>query len=152
MDAFLPSSSLCSLILFPLFATGVIDNKSENGGKFGTGVVDTGGAPWLANIFANFRKKFETVLMGYSGAEGKLIHEKNQRQKISWHCPFKQQTLLKNERGIKAGRGVVEGWDKRVWRTEKFLTKFTELSVSLHLSGKNKEQNIIKTIFSIHVY
>jgi hypothetical protein len=36
---FLPSSSLlgvCSLILLPLFATG---------GKFATGVVDTGGAP-----------------------------------------------------------------------------------------------------------
>jgi hypothetical protein len=36
-----------------------------------------------------FSKKFETVLMGYSGAGGKLIHEKNQEQKISWHCPFK---------------------------------------------------------------
>ncbi len=34
--------------------------------------------------------KFETVLMGYSGAGGKLIHEKNQKQKISWHCPFKR--------------------------------------------------------------
>jgi hypothetical protein len=32
--------------------------------------------------------------MGYSGAEGKLIDEKkNQKQKISWHCPFKD-TLL----------------------------------------------------------
>jgi hypothetical protein len=54
----LPSSSLqgvCSLILLPLFATG-INNASENGvkfaagvadtgGKFATGVVDTGGAP-----------------------------------------------------------------------------------------------------------
>ncbi len=28
--------------------------------------------------------------MGYSGAGEKLIHEKNQKQKISWHCPFKQ--------------------------------------------------------------
>ena len=28
--------------------------------------------------------------MEYSGAGGKLIHEKNQKQKISWHCPFKQ--------------------------------------------------------------
>jgi hypothetical protein len=28
--------------------------------------------------------------MGYSGAGGKLIHEKNQKQKISWHCPFKR--------------------------------------------------------------
>jgi hypothetical protein len=26
--------------------------------------------------------------MGYSGAGGKLIHEKNQKQKISRHCPF----------------------------------------------------------------
>jgi hypothetical protein len=26
-------------------------------------------------------KKFETVLMGYSGAGGKLIHEKNQKLK-----------------------------------------------------------------------
>jgi hypothetical protein len=39
---FLPSSSLsgiCSLILFPLFATGVVDT----GGKFAAGIVDTGG-------------------------------------------------------------------------------------------------------------
>jgi hypothetical protein len=27
--------------------------------------------------------------MEYSGAGGKLIHEKNQKQKLSWHCPFK---------------------------------------------------------------
>ncbi len=27
--------------------------------------------------------------MEYSGAGGKLIHEKNQKQKILWHCPFK---------------------------------------------------------------
>ncbi len=26
--------------------------------------------------------------MEYSGAGGKLIHEKNPKQKISWHCPF----------------------------------------------------------------
>ncbi len=36
-----------------------------------------------------FSKKFETALIGHSGAGGKLIHEKNQEQKISWHCPFK---------------------------------------------------------------
>ncbi len=35
-----------------------------------------------------FSKKFETALVVYSGAWGKLIHEKNQKQKISWHCPF----------------------------------------------------------------
>jgi hypothetical protein len=27
--------------------------------------------------------------MWYSGAGGKLISEKNQKQKILWHCPFK---------------------------------------------------------------
>ncbi len=27
--------------------------------------------------------------MVYSGAWGKLIHEKKQKSKISWHCPFK---------------------------------------------------------------
>jgi hypothetical protein len=28
--------------------------------------------------------------MGYSGAGWKLIHEKNQKQKISRNCPFKE--------------------------------------------------------------
>ncbi len=47
---------------------------------------------WLTlscEYLREFSKKFETVLMEYSGAGGKLIHEKNQKHKISWHCPFK---------------------------------------------------------------
>jgi hypothetical protein len=48
------------------FAAGLID----------TGVVDTGGAPRLANISANFRKKIEMVLILFSGALEKMIHEK----------------------------------------------------------------------------
>ncbi len=32
--------------------------------------------------------------MEYSGAGGKLVHEKNQKQKISWHCPFKEQIII----------------------------------------------------------
>ncbi len=32
--------------------------------------------------------------MGYSGAGGKLIDDKNQKQKILWHCPFKHRGLL----------------------------------------------------------
>ncbi len=32
--------------------------------------------------------------MGYSGAGGKLIDEKNQKRKISWHFPF---NILKDE-------------------------------------------------------
>ena len=38
-----------------------------------------------------FSKKFEMVLIGHSGVGGKLIHKINQRQKISWHCPFNKQ-------------------------------------------------------------
>ncbi len=63
---------------------------NDTGGKFAAGVVDTGGAPWLANIYSNFWKNLKkTVLMGNSGAGGKLNHEKKEKQKISWHCPFK---------------------------------------------------------------
>ncbi len=34
-------------------------------------------------ISPRISEKFETALMVYSGAWGKLIHEKNQKQKIS---------------------------------------------------------------------
>jgi hypothetical protein len=40
-----------------------------------TGVIDTGDKHLFAYIFANFRKQFEMVIMGYSGARGKLIRE-----------------------------------------------------------------------------
>jgi hypothetical protein len=40
-------------------------------------------------------KKFETALMVYSGSWGKLIHEKSQKQKISWRCPFNCNESLK---------------------------------------------------------
>ncbi len=55
------------------FATGVVDT----GDKFPTGVVDI--YPWCTLTFVYLRKilkKLETVLMGYFGAGGKLIHEK----------------------------------------------------------------------------
>jgi hypothetical protein len=32
--------------------------------------------------------------MGYSGAGGKLIDEKNQKKKISRHCPFKEREII----------------------------------------------------------
>ncbi len=72
----LPQVSTTLLKLVAKFAAGVVDT----GGKLATGVVDTGGQPLAANISA---KKFETALMVYSRAWGKLIHEKNQKQKIS---------------------------------------------------------------------
>jgi hypothetical protein len=67
----LPSSSLSgvsSLIVFPLFATGV---------------NDTGGAPRPCEYLCEFSEKFEMILMLLSGAWGKVIHEKNLKQKIS---------------------------------------------------------------------
>ncbi len=62
----------------------------DTGGKFPSGVVDTSGVPWLANITEqNFLKKFEMTLILFSGARKKRIHGKNLKQKNSWHCPFK---------------------------------------------------------------
>jgi hypothetical protein len=31
--------------------------------------------------------------MGHSGAGGKMIHKKSQKQKISLHCPFKDMAM-----------------------------------------------------------
>jgi hypothetical protein len=50
----LPPVSTTPAELVAKFSTSVVDT----GGKFAAGAVDTGGAPWLANISANFRKKF----------------------------------------------------------------------------------------------
>ncbi len=35
-----------------------------------------------------FSKKIKMILMLFSGAWGKVIHEKNLKQKILWHCPW----------------------------------------------------------------
>jgi hypothetical protein len=92
------------------FATSVVDT----GGKFAAGIVDSGGKfatginntseiggkiccrcrwYWWCTLtceyLRKFSKTFETVLMGYSGAGGKLIHEKKLEAKILVHCPFK---------------------------------------------------------------
>ncbi len=57
--------------------------------SFFAGVVDTTDKHSFVNISANFRKKFEMVLMEYSGARGTLIYEKNLMSKISCQTPFK---------------------------------------------------------------
>ncbi len=54
---------------------------------FFAGGVDTADKHSFANISAN--SKFEMVLMGYSGARGTLIYEKNLISKISCQTPFK---------------------------------------------------------------
>jgi hypothetical protein len=80
--------------LLPLFATGVIDT----GGKFVAGVVDTGGnfPPVLLipmvhlhlQISLRIFEKFVMNQMLFSGAWGKMIHEKNLKQKNPSHCSF----------------------------------------------------------------
>ncbi len=64
-----------------------------------------------------FSKNFKTVLMWYSGAGGKLIHEKNRKQKISWHCPLKVgngRDVCKNmddndSRDVRSSRELTQG-------------------------------------------
>jgi hypothetical protein len=62
------------------FAAGMDDKTHKKLlAKFATGVISTGGkfATGVANTVDEFSKKFETALMLYSGAWGKLIYEKN---------------------------------------------------------------------------
>jgi hypothetical protein len=61
-----------------------------------------------------FSTKFEMILMLLSGAWKKMIHEKNLKQKISWHCPFKHnatksvnRSILKKSRHIGFGVFIV---------------------------------------------
>jgi hypothetical protein len=42
----------------------------------------------VVNLSGDYIPDFVTALLGYSGAWGKLIQEKNLMLKISWHCPF----------------------------------------------------------------
>jgi hypothetical protein len=71
----------------------VSTTQAELVAKFAAGVVDTGGNfarhQWKnCEYLLEFSKKFEMPLQLYSGAWGKVIHEKNLKQKISWQCPF----------------------------------------------------------------
>jgi len=86
----LPLASLTPVANFPLVSLSseanlppVSTKLVKLAEKLATGIVDTGGAPRLVNISANFQKNIGLVSMEYSGAGGKLIHEKNQKQKIS---------------------------------------------------------------------
>ncbi len=56
---------------------------NDTSGKFAAGataVIDTG-----CKYLPESSKKFETAMV-YLGTWGKLIHEKNLKSKISWHC------------------------------------------------------------------
>jgi hypothetical protein len=84
----LPPVSLTSVANLPPVST----TLAKLVAKFAAGVVDTGGnLPPLSLIPAailsceylrEFSKKFETVLIGYSGAGGKLIHKKPEAKNL----------------------------------------------------------------------
>ncbi len=75
--------------------TGIVDT-GRCACKFATGVVDNSGVDTMTcEYLQEFSKKFEMILMLFSGAWGKMIHEKNLQQKISWHCPFKKHCSWK---------------------------------------------------------
>jgi hypothetical protein len=79
------------------FAAGVVDTGGKfaagvvnTGGNFATNVIETGGkfATGVNEYIPEFSKKIAMTLMIFSGAWGKVIHEKDLKQKISLHCPF----------------------------------------------------------------
>ncbi len=89
---------------------------------FIAGVVDTSDKLSFAKISAKkFAKKFEMVLMGYLGARGTLIHEKNLKLKISCQTLFKFQNCA-------------HGGDER--RKEDKYGTWIKWSCKLYLEGK----------------
>ncbi len=72
---------LSSLILFQLFATGVIDTDGKLPPVLLIPVANLPPVPLIPVVHLDLRrkfsKKFETVLMGYFGAGAKLIHKKS---------------------------------------------------------------------------
>jgi hypothetical protein len=79
----LPPVSTTQGELVAKFVAGVVDT----GGKFAAGVVDTGvnlpPVSLTCEYLCEFSKKIEMIPMLLSGAWGKVIHEKNLKQKIS---------------------------------------------------------------------
>jgi hypothetical protein len=86
----LPPVSTAQGKLVAKFAAGVVDT----GGKFAAGVIDTGGnlppvslTPVVHLDLRISPRIFEKIRnspnVGHSGAGGKLIYKKNQKQKIS---------------------------------------------------------------------
>ncbi len=86
----------------------------------------------FAEIFAReylreCSKKFEMTLMLFSGAWGKVVHEKNLKKKISWHCPFKGRVFKKFSKSTLDFRVIltvspIRGVDDSLWVTNSFIT------------------------------
>ncbi len=71
-----------------------------------------------------FSKKFETVLMGYSWAGGKLTHEKNQKQKSRDTVPLKSTFFERRIASLKSKYASLPfiQWNwKAIWSAVSFL-------------------------------
>ncbi len=69
------------------------------------------------------------VLIEYSGAGGKLIHEKNQKQKISWHYLFKAEFRSMERRWDEVASELIVWITKQTWDTTFYnFIKIMEIS------------------------
>jgi hypothetical protein len=87
--------------MVPLFATGVVDTSGTMQSVSLTPVMHL-----HLRISLGIFKKFEMTLMLFSGAWGKIIHEKNLKQKVSQHCPFNTSTNKLGNSMLLKGGGV----------------------------------------------
>ncbi len=81
---YLPPVSLTPVAnLLPVSTTlaKMVEKFADTGGKSATGVVDTGGAPWLANISANFRKNSKRSKWNTLGLGGNWCMNKTRSKK-----------------------------------------------------------------------
>jgi hypothetical protein len=70
-----------------------ISGVNNTGDQLFGSAINTADKHSFATISANFRKKIETIPMGYSRARGNLTYEKNLKTKISCQTPFKDGDL-----------------------------------------------------------
>ena len=70
-----------------------------------------------------------------SGAWGKVIHEKNLKQKISWHCLFKRvPKSMRCVQQVTIRAIFVNGNAFQLWRSELLSVQNSFLCSSKHLS------------------
>jgi hypothetical protein len=61
---------------------------NDTGVKFAAGIIDTRGCTLTCEYLCKFSKTFEMTLMLFSGAWGKIIHEKNLKKKCMYVCMY----------------------------------------------------------------
>ncbi len=85
---------------------------------------------------------------GYSGAWGKLIHEKNQKQKISWHCPFNDDIRLDFSLTVRSWLSTTSRGAARDRRGSRRLNRITSSQVRCNEGFEGKGAKQRKTLLS----